>query len=59
MGHKFVALRFLINRFNSSVEELSQYKKQIVYIQNILYNNSFPPHLINNFLEKQKKDINF
>jgi len=29
MGHKFVALRFLIDRFKSSVEELSQYKNSL------------------------------
>jgi hypothetical protein len=33
-------------------------KKELAYVQTILCNNSFPLHLTNNLLEKQKEQEN-
>jgi hypothetical protein len=52
--HRFAAIRFLINRLNTYQWKTACQKKEMIYIQNILYNNFFPLQLINNVQGKDK-----
>jgi hypothetical protein len=51
---KFAALSYLINRLQSYRLSPQALHSELVYIQNILYNNSFPLFLIPYMLRKQK-----
>jgi hypothetical protein len=56
--HKFAALRFLINKLKAYQLKKEGKKKEVLYIKNILDNNSCPLQLINKFLGKHGESIN-
>jgi len=58
LEHKLTTLRFLTNRPKIYQLRNEDIKKEILRIQNILYNNSFPIKFINKFVDKHNNSTN-
>jgi hypothetical protein len=51
--HKLAGLRYFTNRLNTYQLEQNERENEKLIIQNIALNNGFPPHIINNLVNKQ------
>lgn len=55
-GHKFVAVRYLMNSVTTYQFNLSAIKEEWICRQNVFHNSSFPLSIIYNFQEKIRKE---
>jgi hypothetical protein len=56
--HKLATLRFLNSRLKTYRLRNEVIKQEVLYVQNNLYNISFPTQLINKFLDKHNNSTN-